>query len=175
MTPSGQGPELTASGGGIGDDQLSGHEGADTLWGEAGDDDMRGDEGADVLYGGLGNDSLRGGEGFDRLFGGVGTDLLRDWEETEVRDVFVFNIGHTGVGEGNRDIVEGFTSGIDQIDLRGFGGLTLQFGSAFSGSGTTEVLFDDGLVRIDQDGDGTADAEIELRWINALAQDDFLL
>ena len=100
---------------------------------------------------------------------------MADWEETDVRDIFVFTAGDTGVGADNRDVVLGFDSGIDQLDLIGFGPLSLGFGASFSGAGSGEIVFDDHIVRIDVNGNGVADAEIELRHVNALSLSDFIL
>jgi Ca2+-binding RTX toxin-like protein len=73
----------------IGDDNLTGTEGADiicglllggggndSLSGGDGDDALRGGGGNDVLSGGAGNDTLKGGRGSDVLIGGAGNDLL---------------------------------------------------------------------------------------------------
>ena len=136
---------------------------------------MSGGVGQDLVVGQSGNDSLRGGEGRDRIIGGAGVDEMSDWEDTDVRDVFVFSPGETGIGAGNRDIIRGFDSGIDQIDLRGFGDLSLGFGATFSADGTGEIIFDTHILRIDVNGDGAVDAEIELSYVNALSLSDFIL
>jgi outer membrane protein assembly factor BamB len=76
----------------VGDDEISGGGGDDTLFGDVcndkakrtaaaqsgtdGDDELNGDAGNDVLYGAGGADVLRGGDGKDRLFGGDGNDVL---------------------------------------------------------------------------------------------------
>ena len=170
-------------GGGGGDDTLRGGDGNDVLWGDDDDDEVRGgrddDEvhgqnGDDVVMGGSGNDVVTGGEGQDVLIGGAGADKLLSWEKTEARDVFAFARGDTGVTAGTRDVVEGFTSGVDKIDLSAFGGLGFQEADAFS-SAAAEVRFDGSTVLIDENGDGGVDASIELKWVNEVSQADFIL
>lgn len=100
---------------------------------------------------------------------------MLDWEDTDAADVFIFRTGDTGVGTAARDEVRGFTSGIDKIDLRGFGDLTFQADGSFAGGGQGSVLFADRTVHIDADGNGTVDAEILLTWVNEVVQDDFIL
>ena len=58
--------------GGAGDDQLTGADHAEYLWGDAGDDTLRG---------GRGDDQLAGGRGRDRLYGGPGADFLSEDEK----------------------------------------------------------------------------------------------
>ncbi|CAD7385208.1 calcium-binding protein [Xanthomonas arboricola] len=59
-----------------GDDLLDGGEGADNLFGEAGDDRLFGGAQGDTLYGGEGDDQLDGGANNDILYGGGGNDRL---------------------------------------------------------------------------------------------------
>ena len=152
--------------GGMGDDVVRGGDGADTVRGNGGDDRLMGDAGAD---------HLAGGEGRDRLIGGAGADTLTDWEEVEVADIFAFATGDTGTTAATRDVVEGFTTGVDRIDLRGFGDLAFTAADTFAGTGRGQVRFDGDFVRIDADGNGTTDAMIELRWVDAVAATDFVL
>lgn len=67
-------------------DEISGYDGADTLYGLKGNDLLyggadndvaRGGGGDDTAYGGSGADDLRGGQGDDALFGEDGNDTLR--------------------------------------------------------------------------------------------------
>lgn len=158
-----------------GDDTISGGEGDDTVVGSVGEDSLHGGDDDDRLFGGSGNDTLKGGEGRDHIVGGSGVDELADYEEIDVTDTFVFDQGDTGVGEGNRDIIRGFNSGIDQIDLTDYDGLALQFGATFAGNGSGAIVFTGNLVRIDADGDGVADAEIQLAGVSAVQVSDFIL
>lgn len=92
----------TLSGGG-GNDLISGYDGTDFLYGEDGNDTLSGDGGNDYIVGGAGNDLLNGKTGDDKLFGESGADI------------FVFESG-TG-----KDLIRDFQTGIDKIDLTGFG------------------------------------------------------
>lgn len=69
----------------IGDDNVTGGDGNDTLnagmgndkiYGGAGADTVLGGGGNDLLYGGADNDTIRGGEGTDRIYGDAGEDEL---------------------------------------------------------------------------------------------------
>jgi len=70
---------------GVGNDVLTGLDGADLLGGQSGDDiiyagngndAVYGDDGSDVLYGNQGQDYMNGGEGQDVLYGGQNEDEL---------------------------------------------------------------------------------------------------
>jgi Ca2+-binding RTX toxin-like protein len=170
--------------GSLGDGDLSGGAGRDTIYAGTGDDLVSGGAGRDLLYGSAGDDvilgeagrdRITGGDGRDVITGGAGADELLDWEDVDSRDVFVFATGDTGTADGTRDVVKGFDSGVDRIDLTGFGALTFRTGEAFSGGGRAEVLFDGEAVQIDGDGDGAAEAAIELRWVAEVTASDFLL
>lgn len=58
------------------DDNISGGDGNDTLYGRAGDDKLQGDAGNDTLYGGTGDDVASGGSGNDKVYGEAGNDTL---------------------------------------------------------------------------------------------------
>jgi peroxidase len=85
--------------GGNGDDELNGGAGNDRIDGDRGNDTMNGGDGNDTMYGDGGNDILNGGTGNDRLYGNGGDDYF----------VFTDDFGD--------DLVFGFTSGADTIDL----------------------------------------------------------
>ncbi|MEJ6391126.1 calcium-binding protein [Gymnodinialimonas ulvae] len=91
--------------GGDGADVLSGGSGNDTIYADAGHDYLWGNSGNDALIGAGGNDTLAGGAGDDFLDGGVGSD------------VFVFA---NGFGE---DVIAGFESGTDLMNLTGLTGV----------------------------------------------------
>jgi Ca2+-binding RTX toxin-like protein len=69
-----------------GDDTLTGNAGDDTLNGNDGNDTIYGNDGADALVGGDGNDTLSGGDGDDTLTTNDGIDSLTggDGEDTFV-------------------------------------------------------------------------------------------
>lgn len=58
------------------DDNLSGGDGDDKIYGHKGDDTIDGGTGNDELYGGSGNDFMTGGEGNDKMWGGENNDTL---------------------------------------------------------------------------------------------------
>jgi Ca2+-binding RTX toxin-like protein len=119
--------------GGAGNDSITAGYGADTVFGGVGDDHVRGYgsvgltpgatvgyrnmDRADLLFGGDGNDTIEGGGGDDRLSGDAGVDILTGGPGA---DTFVFNPPDTGQGEGNRDVVTDFTSGVDVLDVTGY-------------------------------------------------------
>ena len=59
-----------------GNDEVYGENGKDELFGDAGDNSLWGGNGKDELFGGEGNDSLSGGNGKDYLDAGAGDDQL---------------------------------------------------------------------------------------------------
>lgn len=140
--------------GGGGDDSLTGGTGRDTLDGEAGDDLVKGGKGRDRLLASDGEDTLSGGKGADTFVIGVqpggSGDTIADFSAEE--------------GDHIR-IVDGVTA-------------ASYLGEAtFSASGVTEVRFAHGMLKIDFDGDGTADSSFFLRGMtlaSQLTQDDFL-
>jgi len=58
------------------DDQITGTDERNILWGMSGHDTLNGAGGNDDLYGGAGNDSLNGGAGNDYITGGTGGDTI---------------------------------------------------------------------------------------------------
>jgi len=90
------GDALTVTGNGS-NNTIEGHEGASTLLGGGGNDVLRGNGGDDVLNGGSGRDQLAGGAGADS---------------------FVFSSSsHSGSTAATADMIFGFVSGTDHIDL----------------------------------------------------------
>lgn len=61
---------------GLPDDDLSGGDGNDTIYGYTGDDTLAGSTGNDEVYGGTGNDEMTGGSGNDTMSGGDGNDTV---------------------------------------------------------------------------------------------------
>lgn len=95
---------------------LSGTLEDDVLNALAGDDQVHGLAGNDVVKGGEGNDSLYGNAGDDQLLGGLGKDFLVGGEGA---DVYVFEYVAESTGS-QADVIEGFESGVDQLDLTAF-------------------------------------------------------
>jgi len=86
-----------------GAETMIGGNASDTMRGGNGNDVLIGNGGDDILIGGGGNDTLSGGAGLDRLVGGSGVDT------------FIFANG------GGLDLVGGFTTDTDQIDVSDYG------------------------------------------------------
>ncbi|WP_161958101.1 calcium-binding protein [Azospirillum palustre] len=157
---------------------IFGTEDADYLRGGLGDDDIWGLEGNDTLFGGKGADTLRGGDGDDRFYidaadllvsGGAGIDTVVmqgtvgftfDLAATEIEraygsagdDVLIATDATAGVfidGRGGNDTITG--SGFDDL-LRGGAGDDLLEGGAgddtfFGGPGYDTMLGGDGNDR----------------------------
>jgi Ca2+-binding RTX toxin-like protein len=147
-------------------DYLYGEAGNDYLYGEAGNDYLYGEAGNDYLYGGAGNDTLDGGAGVDTLTGGPGDDRF-DYD----------SLSDSGVGPGNRDIIDGFDFGGvstgDKIDLSTIdanvtidGDQAFQFISTapFSAPGQVNVFDDAGntIIQLNTDFDLFAESQIQV-------------
>lgn len=142
---------------------------ADQIYGTAGNDVLVGGAGNDYLMGGYGNDTLVGGSGADTMWGGRGLDR------------FYFG----SVGDMVGDVIGDFSTSEDKIDARNVThGEGLFIGMAgFSGSGEVEVrhfyvanrMGGATTVQFDLDGDGTADASLQLRSAYHLSAEDFLI
>ena len=109
-----------------GNDRLDGGGDNDRIFGNAGDDTVTGGEGNDLLNGGGGDDVLEGGDGNDRLAGGAGADEVRGGDGNDTiqvadGDTLIFD---TDDGD---DVVFGFTSGLDQVQLEGAGTSVLTY------------------------------------------------
>ncbi len=172
--------------GGSGDDSLRGGSNNDTLKGGSGDDTLEGGTGQDQVQGGSGDDLLlgeedadilRGGRGADTLNGGAGADTLSGGQDA---DVFEF-IAASDTGVGANDQITDFTQGLDQMDLSGIGALDFVGTNAFAGGGQGSVRYvrinadNRTEVRIDVDGDGLIDAQIQLDGAMTLIGTDFIL
>ncbi|MCQ4162037.1 poly(beta-D-mannuronate) C5 epimerase [Roseomonas sp. GC11] len=164
--------------GSAGNDVLSGRGNGDTLSGLGGNDILAGGGGEDLLLGGDGNDTLLGGEGNDRLVGGAGADVLTGGAGN---DRFIFSNGDVGTGSA-RDIITDFNAApyADQLDLSGIDADLTQTGDQaftlnFSGSitGVGQLVFGDGVLYGNVDGDLTADFEIILTGTSSLASWNF--
>ncbi|MEJ5989856.1 M10 family metallopeptidase [Ramlibacter sp. PS3R-8] len=148
--------------GGLGNDKLSG---------ALGNDRLDGGNGADELYGQGGNDVLVGSAGADDMDGGTG------------RDVFVYNrLTDTGSRLATADVITGFVSGADRIDLRtldadatlaGNQAFTFIGVDAFDGAG--QVRFEGGVLYASTNTDSTAELVIELAGVSTFTAADLML
>jgi serralysin len=140
------------------------------------------------LFGGAGNDVITGGGGNDLLFGGLGHDLLTGGGGADT-------YRYQGADESTStalDLIEGFTSGVDKIDLGRVDANSLLAGdqafsfigsNAFTAAGAASagelrLYVDNGtwFIAGDTDGNGTADLLISLHSTNgAPVVTDFLL
>ncbi len=171
--------------GGSGADLVFGDAGSDTLSGAAGEDSLNGGSGSDHLQGGLGDDTLAGNAGVDRLYGGAGDDRLDGGSGNDMHfggsdaDWFLLGSG--------RDLIADFSGrqfgGSPDNDRFVFasgqesGSFVYRGAQAFSGSGDSQARFAQGEVRIDDDGDGTADLVVEVTGLTQASQltaSDFL-
>ncbi|MEJ1933007.1 Calx-beta domain-containing protein, partial [Nostoc sp. NIES-2111] len=106
-------------------DNITGTNNIDDLFGGLGDDTLQGSGGDDRLFGEQGNDRLLGGAGNDSLYGGAGND------------VFVFETFNTATSAQSVDVVTDFVQGQDKIDLRTVG---------ISDNNTLQLLLNDDSV-----------------------------
>ena len=153
--------------GGSGNDILRGRGGGDSLLGGAGNDELLGDGEADMLKGGAGNDTLDGGLGADVLLGEGGNDRFVYAVESE-----------SDLAELGGDIITGFQSGADTIDLSGLlNRFDIDAADAFANQ---HVLFSkvgaDTLLQFDSDGTGGVGPVTLATITNAtLTQSDFIV
>lgn len=163
---------------GAGSDIVRGGSGRDNFSGEAGNDFLIGFSNNDRLNGGAGNDVLDGGTGVDTLIGGAGADR------------FDYNLlAESGLGAGNRDLIQDFQRGLDRIDLSTIdANANLAGNQAFTFIGGAEFGFKAGELRtfvssvtgnlcvaVDVHGDGQSDLNIELPGVSSLSASDFVL
>jgi trimeric autotransporter adhesin len=105
---------------------------------------LNGDIGNDHVFGEGGNDTLKGGGGFDLIVGGLGADDLYGEADADVFQYFVEDAADLAV-LGN-DIIHGFQSGVDRIELYG---LIQRFGI------DPELALSGGFVRLTASGTDT--------------------
>ncbi len=171
--------------GGDGDDLIFGGIGRDALDGGNGDDTLRGGRSNDTLAGGNDDDTLRGGRDDDRLNGGTGDDILigglggDDLTGGSGKDRFVFNrVNDSNITD--NDVIRDFVIGTDLVDLSGLSRDLSYIGSSgFSGTaGEVRVIVAAGannVIRIDLDGDGSADMKIVAQGVTTMGEVDFIL
>ncbi len=121
--------------GGQGDDTADGGGGNDWLIGGGGNDSLFGNVGDDLLVGGEGDDTLQGGPGIDEIYGGGGNDLI---EGNEHPDRLFGGSGNDTIfgNEGKLDLIYGGTG--DDV-LNGGGGGDYLYG----GVGNDLIAFGD--------------------------------
>lgn len=122
---------------------------------------------ADVIGGTDGENMIAGLGGADTLAGRGGADT------------FVYNsINDSRAVAGQIDLILDFENGIDKIDLRGLatGNARLTFSNNDSFSGTRgEVVFSQGGVFVDVDGDRKEDFAIDMNGLTSMSRGDFIL
>ena len=161
-------------------DQLFGDANANRIVGGDGDDYITGQEGDDFLFGGAGSDTIFGRHDDDYIDGGDGNDIL---EGGGGSDTFSFDSWDNSTPE--RDIVQDFVKGDDDIDLTGLmttlssGHGTFLGTSGFTGTAgefryTRNFSSNQTNVQVDMDGDMSADLVIVLKnTVAALDVTDF--
>ena len=135
-----------------------------------------GNDGDNRLEGGAGDDMIEGRKGVDTLVGGDGEDVFSFRDPND-----------SGVGGGKRDIVLDYSDD-DKFSFKQLDGdldapndQTFDFiGKAgFSGDGFGEIGVTKGsgitLLRVDADGDGSVDMQIELDGAHSFTRGDFIL
>jgi serralysin len=157
------------------DDSIITDENANVVQAGGGNDRLDTSGGNDFLVASAGNDILIGGAGVDRLSGGTGADK------------FVFElVTDSGKGLGNRDIITGFQTDLDKIDLSqidakagpvGNQAFTFVGGSGFTAEGQVRAFFegDHTVVALNTSGASGAEAQIELAGHVDLIGFDFVL
>jgi Ca2+-binding RTX toxin-like protein len=169
--------------GGPGDDVIYGSGnfastpgGTIVLWGRDGADHLDGGPGDDTIFGASGADTIDGGPGDDLIRGSVDADLLRGGPGA---DTFGFGFlgaaisnfrPDSGVGAGQRDIVQDFRSGQDKIDLTGYGPISPVRGLAVADHGDGLLVSFEALA-----GGRWVAQEIEVFGARALTAADFVL
>ena len=153
---------------GLGDDLAKGARGKDVLIGAKGDDTLIGGGGADKIKAGSGADQIIGGQGLDRLFGGAG------------KDVFIYKNATDAIVSERLETIRDFQLGKDKIDFYQAGGgfeLDISTTGEFienTGSITLTEQGNNTLIRVDLDGDSTADMQLLVLNVTGLSSDDFI-
>jgi VCBS repeat-containing protein len=133
--------------------------------GAAGNDNITGGDGNNILFGDLGNDTISAGAGADVIVGGKGSDQLSG---NGGADIFTWG---SGDGDGSTDTILDFTTGTgSSADVLDLSGLLVDehpgtIGDFLSLSGTTLTIDIDGSVG----GTSYDDLTIELTDLSALS------
>lgn len=138
-----------------------------------------GGSGADTLYGGSGNDTIDGGDGNDIILGGGGKDSM---DGGDGNDHFKWSvIGDSTVAGAGRDTIDNWASGdkFDMTALEASTGHTFTFiGTGAFGHVAGQIQQStsgtDTLVKIDTDGDASADFAFLVTGAHAFASGDFM-
>ena len=151
----------------VGNDDLTGNEHANVIYGNGGHDTLNGAGGDDTLIGGAGSDILNGGDGADTLDGGTQNNTI-DCGADIFADKVILRVGGV-ITLSNWDFVDG-----DKfvIDISEMGLSSLSFGINFfssdaapsgnDGVGGSPILYNDssaGTLYYDADG-GTGSAPV---------------
>jgi len=161
-----------------GGDTVSGGAGADSLYGGLGNDSITGEDQNDLMNGGGGSDAMAGGGGADTLIGAAGKDLITGGANGDEmsggagKDRFVYNtIADTFTAQADRitDLEAQDRILLTNIDAKTdrAGNQAFDLVGALTGnSGEAVLVYDAGAdetqLRLDVDGDGTADGVIVL-------------
>ncbi|WP_052121366.1 calcium-binding protein [Inquilinus limosus] len=152
--------------GGSGDDVIYGNKDFTLLDGGNGNDVIHG-YGKDSfvsssLQGGGGDDQLTGGLGSDSLTGGDGADRFRFVVPSDATDT-IFDFSSS---EGDKLVFQGLLHG--SFSYLGSG--------EFTATGNSEARFEDSLLLVDTDGNGSADIKINMigTWSSSLHASDFV-
>jgi Ca2+-binding RTX toxin-like protein len=175
-------------------DTIYGSEAANALSGGAGNDILMGNGGDDVLNGGAGNDLVNGGAGNDIINAGRGSPAIIETDFLTGglgADRFVFDNPYASAafGMGGHLIEDFSTLEGDKVDIRGVfaPGASVTFTSGFVLTGVAgEVLIRqtftefgmpgvNQLIRIDIDGNGTADVGFQVASNVLLTANDFII
>ncbi|MEM9048122.1 MAG: LamG-like jellyroll fold domain-containing protein [Pseudomonadota bacterium] len=153
------------------------------IWGTVNADVLTGTAGDDSIVGYAGNDRLIGTGGDDVLVGGAGKDILAGGAGMDVYDFDL--LAHSGALARDADVIVGFGSGTDALDLSDIdanpalgGNQPLSFMNAFSGAAgeirIIEVAANRSLVQVDADGDRRVDFTVDVRG-QTVAETDLIL
>jgi serralysin len=164
-----------------GNDTIRGDGGDDHLHGGPGDDLLFGDSGRDRLIGGDGPDSISGNRGHDVFVGGGGADILGPFGDSRADRMLYKSV--TDSTPHASDKIVGFEVGLDIVDLQRIDAISSTAGDeAFHWIGgdafhqqAGELRYDGDLLQGDVDGDGIADLQIEIRFIEGFSDADILL
>ncbi len=147
--------------------------------GEEGDDRIIGGVGDDGLDGGSGNDAIRGNAGADNIAGRAGRDVM--WGGADADTFFYYDYADSEMGF-EADVIRDFESGVDHIHLAYLLGDPLDFNgtAGFTGGGQGSIRYNErgagGVdLRIDLDGNQTADMRIVILGSDSLTVDDFIM
>ncbi|WP_045217042.1 leucine-rich repeat domain-containing protein [Desulfonatronovibrio magnus] len=132
------------------------------LLGGGGNDYLIGGSGDDIIYGGKGNDTILGGEGADELWGGDSSNPGMG------SNVFVFRSLLDSPADSSFSKVMDFNP-VDDVLKFEIQGLQQDIGyigsDSFTGGGSPQARFAEGILEIDVNGNASADMKIELQGV----------